>query len=151
MKKADYFRDRTAVRGTKHRKEVAVAPLPEKILGMNVIVPADFDTDRFGTFPRDIARVSDQRTTARRKAEAAMRHMGLTMGIASEGSFGPHPLAPMLPTNLEVVVLLDRQYDFEVIGQSFSADAVMAHETVGSTDEALALRSRRDGQLDAHA
>ncbi|MCS6815191.1 MAG: hypothetical protein NZ772_16680, partial [Cyanobacteria bacterium] len=108
-------------------------------LGVQVQVPEHFDTDRFGTFTRDIDRPGDQIETARLKAKAAMEITGETLAIASEGSFVPHPWLPGLPINREVVVLLDAQHDLEIVGQVTSTNTNFRHETVHSLAEAIAF------------
>lgn len=35
--------------------------------------------------------------------------VNLDIGLASEGSFGPHPLIPFLPWNVEIVLLVDNR------------------------------------------
>ncbi len=45
--------------------------------------------------------------TAVAKARLGMRQLGLPHGIASEGSFGPHPLVPFLAASTELIVLVD--------------------------------------------
>ena len=53
----EWFRGRRAALGTKHRKEAVIAPLVRDGLGVEAVVPPDFDSDRFGTFTREIPRV----------------------------------------------------------------------------------------------
>ena len=54
MVDGEYVRGRTAVPGTKHGKEQVIAPLLDEHLGVRVVVPDGFDTDRFGTFTSDV-------------------------------------------------------------------------------------------------
>ena len=138
----DIFYGRTAVLGTKHGKERAIAPVLDEHLGVHVSVPEDFDSDRFGTFTREVDRAGNQLETARRKAQAAMNQSGKALGLASEGSVGPHPTVGLLPVNLELVVLIDRRHDVEIVGKNISPHVVMAHETVRSVDEALTWAER---------
>ncbi len=42
----DYFKGRILVLATKHEKEKVMANILEKELGVQVVVPADFDTDK---------------------------------------------------------------------------------------------------------
>jgi hypothetical protein len=136
------FYGRTAVLGTKHGKERAIAPVLDEHLGIHVSVPEDFDSDRYGTFTREVDRAGDQLEAARQKARAAMNQTGDALGLASEGSFGPHPTVGLLPVNLELVVLIDRRHGIEVVGKNISPHVVMAHETVRSVDEALRWAER---------
>lgn len=143
MKKCQsYFAGRQAVLGTKHGKEQVIAPLLRDLFGMETLVPRDFDTDCYGTFTREIPRLTTQLETARQKAQAAMAHTDLTLGLASEGSFGPHPDAYFLPCNLEIVVLIDREHDLEIVGQSLTTNVRLVHGYVTHWAEALELAKR---------
>lgn len=135
----DLFAHRVAVLATMHGKEAAIAPLLQAELAVKTIVPADFNTDAFGTFTREIKRTGDQLTAARLKAEAAMQLVGETLGLASEGSFGPHPAIPYLPCNRELVMLLDATHDLEIVGYDFSSDTNYRQQVVNSLEAALAF------------
>jgi hypothetical protein len=76
------FENRIAVLATMHQKEKAIAPLLASELGMRAIVPAQFDTDRFGTFTREIERIGTQIEAARLKAQAALNLTGEMIAIA---------------------------------------------------------------------
>ncbi|MEB3269404.1 MAG: DUF6671 family protein [Leptolyngbya sp.] len=132
-----WFAGRVAIVATMHRKEQVIAPALTTGLGLVCQVPPDFDTDRFGTFTRDVDRPGDQRATARRKAEAALDLTGATVAIASEGSFGPHPQIPWLPCNRELVLLLDRDHGLEIVGESLSTDTNYRAQAVATPAEAL--------------
>ena len=136
---SDLFAGRVAVLATMHRKEQAIAPVLEGRLGMKVVVPSGLDTDAFGTFSGEIKRPSDQLTTARLKAAAALRHTGETLAIASEGSFGPHPQIPFRSCDRELVLLLDRQHQLEIVGQILSTDTNYRSQSIHSLEEALAF------------
>ncbi|UFP92656.1 DUF6671 family protein [Gloeobacter morelensis] len=134
---------RAAVLATMHRKEAAIAPVLASGLGLQVLLPpADFDSDRFGTFTREAPRPGDQLQTARAKARAGMTATGLAVGIASEGSFGPHPGLPFVPANREIVVLIDDEHHLEVAGEAFSTQTNFAAGAVCSLPEALAFAQR---------
>ena len=51
--------DRTAVLATMHQKERVMAPVLERELGVNILVPAELDTDTFGTFTREVKRLGN--------------------------------------------------------------------------------------------
>lgn len=137
-----YFEQRRAVLATMHRKEMAIAPLLLKELGIEVVVPPNFDSDRFGTFTRDVNRPGNQVETAKLKALAAMEMMGETMAIASEGSFSPHPAMPFIPCDREVVVLIDCQHGLELIGETISTETNFNHAAIASVDEAFAFAQK---------
>lgn len=135
----DLFADRVAVLATMHGKEAAIAPLLQAELNVKTIVPANFDTDAFGTFTREVKRPGDQLMAARLKAQAAMQLLDQSLGLASEGSFGPHPAIPYLPCNRELVVLLDAVNDLEIVGQYFGTNTNYRHQVVTSLDAALSF------------
>lgn len=137
MMTADFLKERVAAIATMHGKERAIAPILAEKLAIRSIVPPNFNTDRFGTFTREIKRKGTQIETARLKAIAAIELTGETLAIASEGSFGPHPAIPFLPSNREVVLLYDRTTDLEVIGEAISTKTNYSHRRVSSVEEAL--------------
>lgn len=133
-----FFAGWVAVIATMHRKEESIAPLVEAHLGARPQIPQDFDTDRFGTFTGDIHRPDHARATARLKA-AALDLTGETLAIASEGSFGPHPQIPFLACNRELVLLLDRRHQLEIVGEYLSTDTNYRHQTIRDLEAALAF------------
>lgn len=132
-----FLSSRIALLATKHAKETVIAPLFAQALGMTVTVPEGFDSDRFGTFTRDIERQGNQLEAARAKANAVLDQVGGTVAIASEGAFFSDPMLPMLAQNRELVVLIDRDQNLEIVGQSLSSDTNFSHKTVTSVEEAL--------------
>jgi hypothetical protein len=129
--------NRTAVLATMHQKERVMSPILQLELGVKISVPANFDTDSFGTFTREVKRLGTQIEAARLKAEKALEIAGETLGFASEGTFGPHPAMPYLPANREIVILLDKLNDLEIVGESLSAETNYSHQVVSSFEEAL--------------
>ncbi|MBD2347260.1 DUF6671 family protein [Anabaena subtropica] len=130
------FSDRLAILATMHQKEKVIAPLLQQELGIKVTVPSDFNTDIFGTFTSEIKRPGTQIFTARLKAEKALELTGESLAIASEGSFAPHPLVPYIYSNREIVVLIDKINDIEIIGEELSTDTNFNHQVVENLDEA---------------
>lgn len=106
---------------TKHGKEAVLGPPLEQLLGVDILVPADFDTDVFGTFSGEVERLLSPLETARRKARQAMHVSGAFMAVASEGSFGPHPALPFVPSDSELVLFIDGQRQLEVAGHALSS------------------------------
>ncbi len=139
---AAWFAGRAAVLATMHGKEQVIAPLLAEHLGLHVTVPTDFNTDRFGTFTRDVDRPADQLTTARLKAEAALDQTGAAIAIVSEGSFGPHPALPLLPCDREIVLLRDRDHDLELVGEVISTTTNFNHQAIASVTAALAFAQK---------
>lgn len=126
-----------AILATMHHKEQVIAPAFAHALGMAVTVPSNFDSDRFGTFTRDIARTGNQLEAARRKAQAVLDLTGETVAIASEGAFFPHPAIPGMACNREIVLLLDQPNGLEIVGERLSYDTNFAHCTVNTVEAAL--------------
>ncbi|MDZ8186867.1 MAG: hypothetical protein RMX96_18700 [Nostoc sp. ChiSLP02] len=137
MPKDSIFSNRTAVLATMHRKEKAIAPILETELGIKVIVPQDFNTDVFGTFTREIKRPANQIETARLKAKQALELTGESTALASEGSFVPHPGIPFLYSNREIVIILDKNLNLEIIGEEFSLETNHNHTVVENVEQAL--------------
>ena len=131
-----FFKNRTGVLATMHQKEKVIAPVLEKSLGIKIIVPENLNTDLFGTFTREINRKGDQLDAARYKANESMLLTKATLAIASEGSFGPHPASPFLPFNREIVLLIDKENNMEIVGVSGSTDTNFNEKTIKSFDEA---------------
>lgn len=101
---------------TQHGKEKVVAPTLEAALGCKMAHVTGYDTDLLGTFTRDIPRAGNQIEAARKKARLGMQLSGLPLGLASEGSFGPDPMAGIFPWNVELLIFLDDERGLEVVG-----------------------------------
>ena len=131
------FRGRTAVLATMHGKQQAIAAALRDSLDIHIEVPSDFDSDQFGTFTRDIPRAGSQLESARKKALAAMELTGFSLGLASEGAFGPHPAMPWVACDRELVLLIDRQHELELVGEALSASTNYRQTTISTVTEAL--------------
>lgn len=132
-----WFENRVAVLATMHQKEKAIAPLFQTKLNCQVIIPTRFDTDRFGTFTRDIKRIGTQIEAARSKARKVLEVTGETLALASEGSFYPHPSFPFLSCDREIILLLDTNNNLEIIGQEISTETNYSHQKIRTIEEAL--------------
>ncbi len=132
-----------------HGKERAIAPLAARFLGLEVGVAEGLDTDRFGTFSREIERAGTPREAARAKIAAAFRLAPeARVGIASEGSFGPHPQLPFAALNRELVLLRDRKTGLELVGHHATIATNFAHALV--TDAAAGLAFAAKAGFPAH-
>jgi hypothetical protein len=120
-----------------HGKEQVIAPLLQKHLGVETIVPQGFNSDQFGTFTGEIKRAGNQVEAARAKVQAAMTQLGMDLGIASEGSFGAHPSIPFVQSNLELLLLVDRKNGYEIRGHHRTSETNMDGQYVHSVEEAL--------------
>lgn len=132
-----------AVLATMHGKERVIAPLLQAALGLRIAVPENLDTDRFGSFSREISRTASPLDTARAKIAAAFEQAPhAQIGLASEGSFGPHPQIPFLPFDSEIVLLKDRRSGLEIAGHHLTPRTNFAQAVVENPDAALAFALR---------
>lgn len=139
----DAWAGRTAVLATMHGKEAAITPVLARFTGLRVVVPDDFDSDRFGTFSRDIPRAGSALDAARAKIAAGFAcRPDATVGLASEGSFGPHPALPFVPLGTELVLLVDRTHGLELAGWHRAPAPYARGERVTSLEAARALATR---------
>lgn len=128
---------------TMHGKERAIAPLAARFLGLDPRVAEGLDTDAFGTFSREMARAGAPRDAARAKIAAAFKLMPeARVGLASEGSFGPHPGLPFAALNRELVLLIDRDTELELIGHHATMATNFAHEVVTEVAAGLAFAAK---------
>ena len=116
------FDKRRLVIATKHQKEKVILPLLEKRMGVSCFIPDDFDSDQFGTFSGEIERNSDPLNTVRSKCLKAMKLADCDLGIASEGSFGPHPALFFIPADDEILMLIDKKNKLEIVVREISTD-----------------------------
>ncbi len=137
------YQDEPAVLATMHGKERVIAPLLERALGLRVTISSGIDTDRFGTFSRDVERTGSQLDAARAKIAAAFATApDVNFALASEGSFCPHPYIPVVPLAREIVVLADRARGLELIGHHASLTTNFSHAVVSDVAEAFAFAER---------
>jgi hypothetical protein len=128
------FKGRKLIIATKHQKERIISPLLEKNLGVKCFVPKDFDTDVFGTFSGEIERNSDPISTARAKCLKAMKISGCDLGIASEGSFGPHPSLYFINADEEFLIFIDQKNNLEILAREISTDTNFNGEEIQTTE-----------------
>lgn len=153
-------RGRTAVVATMHGKERVIIPALAP-LGLAFLPCPAIDTDRFGTFTRDIRRAGSQRAALDAKARAELAAApGADYAVASEGAFGPHPAFPFIPSGFELVGLLERQSGAMIVGRYLSLDTNFRQAQASTIDEveafaqaigfpghAIVLMAGRDGPI----
>lgn len=137
MQNISPFEGRKLVVATMHKKEMIMTSLLEEHLGVKVVVPLRFDSDKFGTFTRETARVGNQLEAARAKAHAAMISEGVDLAVASEGSFGAHPSMPFVQSNFELVLLVDKKNGREIRGHHRTLETNIDGQYVSTVEEAL--------------
>ena len=137
------YNNTSAVLATMHGKERVIAPLLERDLGLRVELALGLNTDRFGTFSREIERKGSQLDAARAKIAAAFENAPYArVGIASEGSFGPHPHIPFLALDRELILLIDRKTGLELMGHDASPETNFDHTIVSNVDSAMKFAER---------
>ena len=100
---------------TIHGKDLAVAPPFRRLLGAEIVVAPDVDTDTLGTFSGEVARPGPVVETCAIKAELAFRTLDVDCAIASEGSYGPIDRVPLQPAGVEVMAFVDRRRGLRII------------------------------------
>lgn len=130
---------------TRHDKQRLVAPALVAV-GLEVVHVDGYDTDRLGTFTREIPRPGTQLDAAREKARIGMALAGLPLGLASEGAFGVDPQLGLVPWNVELLLFVDADTGLQVVGRA-EGPACFAHEAVADlvAAEAFARRMRFPG------
>jgi len=136
------FNGRKLLIVTKHGKEKVIAPIVEQALCVICHTSSDFDTDLFGTFTGEIERSLDPLSTARNKCRAGMSMNNFDLAIASEGSFGPHPLLPFIPANEEILTFLDTKNQLEISVSVLSTDTNYDSVEVSTEQELLDFAKR---------
>ena len=106
MKAEQPFASARAVLATQHGKARAIAPAFARRLGL-AVVETHIDTDAFGSFTGEVPRTGTALDAAIAKARAGMAATGSPLGLASEGSFGPHPWLPFGAAGVETLVFID--------------------------------------------
>lgn len=136
------FQGRRLVIGTKHGKERVIAPMVDDALRVASFAATDFDTDVFGTFTGEVERTEDPVSTLRLKCRKAMELHGCDLGIASEGSFGPHPQIPFIPADEEFLLFMDTRNDIEVVHRETSTETNFAGAAIETPEGLQAFAER---------
>jgi hypothetical protein len=129
------FEGRKLLIATKHKKETVIASLVEQELKVKVFVPLDYDTDQFGTFSGEISRKKDAIETLKDKCLKALDVYGYDLGIASEGSFGPHPSLFFASADDELILLIDKKNNLEIIARELSLETNFNAEQISTYGE----------------
>lgn len=138
----EIFKNRTLVIATKHKKEAVIAPILEKAIDVQCIVPSGFDTDQLGTFSGEVERKLNPLDTVRMKCKLAMDETGYDIAIASEGSFGQHPSILFASADDEIVLFSDRKNNLEIFGRKISTDTNFDGQEIHSVKEGLEFANK---------
>ena len=133
------FENRKLVIATKHEKERVITPLLSKQLGVKCFVAENFDTDTLGTFTGEVERTLDPFTTARKKCLMAMELNHCDLGIASEGSFGPHPTMFFIPADDEFLFFMDKKNGLEIFARELSSETNFNGQVIKTEKELIAF------------
>lgn len=136
------YQGRWAALATKHQKEQVFGRPLRKAVGLALHVPTDLDTDLLGTFSGEVDRHGTSREVALRKARLGMNATGLTLGLASEGSFGPDPQLLFVPVDHEILTFIDDDLGIEVVEQILSPKTNYAHDTAGTFEDLKGFLAR---------
>jgi hypothetical protein len=138
------FQNRKLLIATKHKKEKVIAPILEKELDLICFVDETFDTDVLGTFTGEIERKLDPIATAREKCLRAMRINNCDLGIASEGSFGPHPSMFFINADDEFLIFIDTLNKIEIIVRELSTTTNFDGKKIQNQKELLEFATQTD-------
>jgi hypothetical protein len=127
---------------TMHGKERAIAPPFRRVIGAEVVVAPNLDTDELGTFSGEVPRPDALVETALLKAEMVFRNSDVDCALASEGSYGPIGRVPLNPGGVEILAFIDRKRGVRLI------ETLTTHRTnwrlqrfeAGDPDRLLALK-----------
>jgi hypothetical protein len=133
------YANRAVALASRHGKERAVARPLWVGLGCRLRLAEGFDTDTLGTFTGEVPRPAGPEDTCRRKAEAGMTETGLALGLASEGSFGPHPHVPLLPVGEEWMIFVDRDNGLVIREHLLARRTNFSHRRVAPSADAEEL------------
>lgn len=129
------LKGRKLIIATKHKKEKVIAKHLEKSLNVNCVTEPSYDTDFLGTFTGEIERTLSPIEAVRTKCLYAMEKFGYDLGIANEGSFGPHPAIFFIPADEEFMIFIDKINDVEIIVKNISTTTNFAGRKISNTIE----------------
>jgi len=138
----ELFNNRKLIIATKHSKEKVIAPLLEKNLGVICFINEDFDTDALGTFTGEIERKLDPIATARQKCLLAMEVSNCDLGVASEGSFGPHPSLFFVPADDEFLIFIDKKNNLEIMVRELSMETNFNGKEIESEEDLVTFANQ---------
>lgn len=113
-----------------HQKEKAISSCFSNVLQLNINVPK-LNTDLLGTFTGEIERKGSALDCAREKCELALKETKSLMAIASEGTFGPHPSIPFVPSDYEILYFIDLERNFHLHQSLLSVKTNYCTEVTG--------------------
>lgn len=135
MDSMHFFEGRSIAIATMHAKEQVIAPRLSAALRLSCHVPAQLDTDLLGTFSGEVERLLSPLDAARAKCQLAMDLSSVDLAIASEGSFGAHPIYPFISAHEEILLLVDRKNQWEFKVKTLETDTNYQSWKIDSIDQ----------------
>jgi len=129
------FHNKSLYIATKHGKEEVISPVFESYFNMKCFTPENFDSDVLGTFTGEIERNIPPVDAAREKCRMVAQTCNADLIIASEGSFGPHPLIGFVPVDEEILLLTDLRNNLEIKVVQRSTKTNFASQEVSTIKE----------------
>ena len=128
------YKYKHCILNTLHSKSEAIAKPFLEHLGVKIIEQRG-DTDQLGTFSGEVERPGSMFDVLKRKCEMGIELSGFKLGVASEGSFGPHPSIPFLACDYEALIFMDKEKDFFVYETNISENTNYASTTLKEENE----------------
>jgi hypothetical protein len=141
MNKHSVYAGNRIILTTKHGKLLAIAPPFSEYLAATV-VEYPFDTDILGTFSGEQKRKGSALDCVKEKCRLGMHFTDSDYGLASEGSFGPHPAFPFIPCDHEILYFIDRKRDFHLSLSTTSEKTNYAMQLLDSLAELQAFANK---------
>lgn len=135
------YQGRRVALATQHGKARALSPPLARRLGL-IAQTVAIDTDAYGTFTGTTPRTGTAAEAAIAKARAGMAASGLPLGLASEGSFGPHPWLPFGAGGVETLAFIDAERGLELTLSAVSRRTNFAHHDVADGGDIAAFLTR---------
>ena len=129
------YRNTRILVATKHHKEQVIQPIFKRLIGCDIDVVKNFDSDQFGTFAGEVPRLQNPLVTLIAKAKLAAQEAGYDYALASEGSFAPHPEFFMIPADIELIGLIDLKHGIEIIESVISTETNYRHLDLNTGDD----------------
>ena len=142
------YRGKTCLIATMHEKQRAIRPSFESILGFEIQV-GELNTDALGTFTGEIERTLPPRECAKTKCLNALSLHGKQIGIANEGSFGPHPIIPFVSVDHEIFFFADLEIGYHLCISKMFTETNFAAGTFCEFDSIIEFA--RKTQFPSHA
>lgn len=90
----------------------------------------------------EIDRVGSALECARQKCQWGMNHLNSVYGLASEGSFGPHPYIPFLARDHEILYFIGQKHGFHLHESLLSKKTNFQMQTLSSLDELIIFANK---------